>query len=88
MYIAHTTSIISSMINSKGEYGIYVPYLTILTIVHILIDYSQSIKLTDLFKGLEVDFIFVRELIHSACLTQLRYKERQCLVVNTCRVTI
>ena len=69
MYIAQTASIISSTNNSKGEYKTYVPYLTILTIVHILIDYSQSIKLTDLFKGLEVDFMFVRELIHSASLT-------------------
>ena len=69
MYIALTASIISSMINSKGEHKTYMLYLTILTIVHILIDYSQSIKLTDLLKELEEDFMFVRELIHSACLT-------------------
>ena len=69
MYIVPTASIISSMINSKGEYKTYMPYLAILIIIHILIDYSQSIKLTDLFKGLEVDFMFVRELIHSASLT-------------------
>ena len=69
MYIAQTVSIISSIINSKGEYKTYMQYLTILTIVHILIDYSQSIKLTDLFKGLEVDFMLAREFIHSASLT-------------------
>ena len=69
MYIVPTASITSSMINSKGEYKTYIPYLTILTIVHILIDYSQSIKLTDLLKELEEDFMFVRELIHSASLT-------------------
>ena len=69
MYNIQTASIISSIINSKGEYKTYMPYLTILTIVYILIDYVQNIKLTDLFKGLEVDFMFVRELIHSASLT-------------------
>ena len=83
MYVVHTASIISSMINNKGEYETYIPYLTILTIVHILIIYVQGCKLSDLFIGLEVDFMFVRELIHSASLTKLRYKERQCLVVNT-----
>ena len=69
MYIIQTASIISSIINSKGEYKTYMPYLTILTIVYILIDCSQSIKLNDLFKELEEDFMFIRELTHSATLT-------------------